>query len=205
MYARGHVGVGLLIYAPILAILLAAGDFFALAVVGWGLTVFHATLPDIDIKIPGIPHRGPTHTLWFAVLVGIVNGMAAGIVAAEYASGGGFASPVWSGQIGSVLAPAAALAADISPGLVGLFAGCFVGAVCALAIVSHILGDVLTPMGVRPFTPFSSAKYTINVTKAANRPANALLHYVGQGAVVAAIFLGSPQARRLLFDLLSVS
>ena len=28
--------------------------------------------PDVDMKIPGIPHRGPTRTVWFAAAVGAV-------------------------------------------------------------------------------------------------------------------------------------
>lgn len=33
-------------------------------------------LPDVDLRVPGIPHRGPTHTVWFALAVAVVCGVA---------------------------------------------------------------------------------------------------------------------------------
>ncbi|WP_336359467.1 metal-dependent hydrolase [Haladaptatus sp. ZSTT2] len=69
MYATGHYGAALLVYAP-LGVALALSGQFELAVFGGAGMLALATLPDIDIRTPLIPHRGPTHTVLFALLVG---------------------------------------------------------------------------------------------------------------------------------------
>ena len=69
MYWKGHYGVSLLVFAPIAFALLAVGRA-DLAVVTGGAMLWLATLPDIDHRLPLIPHRGPTHSLLFAALVG---------------------------------------------------------------------------------------------------------------------------------------
>jgi hypothetical protein len=39
---------------------------------GGSATLALVMATDVDMKIPGIPHRGPTHTVWFAAAVGAV-------------------------------------------------------------------------------------------------------------------------------------
>lgn len=68
MYWRGHVGAALLAFAPAGTLLLIRGSW-PLAVTGWLVAVGIATVPDTDERLP-IPHRGPTHTIWFAGLLG---------------------------------------------------------------------------------------------------------------------------------------
>jgi inner membrane protein len=38
-------------------------------------------VPDYDQRVPGIAHRGPTHTVWFAALVGLGVALAGGAYA----------------------------------------------------------------------------------------------------------------------------
>jgi len=80
MYRNGHYGAALLAYTPIgtAAILLGSPNA---ATAGGIATVFLATVPDLDMKIPGVAHRGPTHTVHFAATVGIVlaDALGAGI------------------------------------------------------------------------------------------------------------------------------
>jgi len=77
MYRRGHWGVSLLVFAPVgLALVLLGRPGFA--VVGGATMLWLSTLPDVDHRLPGITHRGPTHTLAFALLVGAV-GAGAGV------------------------------------------------------------------------------------------------------------------------------
>ena len=77
MYQLGHYGIALLCYAPVARLLLGAGE--PQAAVAFGLLVAGAAVvPDCDEFLP-IPHRGPTHTVWFAAAVGLV---VAGTVAA---------------------------------------------------------------------------------------------------------------------------
>ncbi|WP_435318218.1 metal-dependent hydrolase [Haloarchaeobius sp. TZWSO28] len=73
MYRTGHYGVSLLAYAPVGAAMLLAGRP-AFALVGGAIVLGLARVPDYDHQVPFIQHRGPTHTLVFALLVGAVVG-----------------------------------------------------------------------------------------------------------------------------------
>jgi len=77
MYRRGHWGVSLLVFAPVGFALVLAGRP-DLAVVGGAAMLWLSMLPDWDHRLPVISHRGPTHTLAFALLVGAV-GAGAGV------------------------------------------------------------------------------------------------------------------------------
>ena len=157
MYRAGHYGVALLVYAPLGLGLLLAG-YPTLALVGGGLSVALAPLPDVDQRIPFVDHRGVTHTLAFAVAVGAVLG-GAGVFA------------------GRTAGPATALQ-------LGLF-GFVVG---VTTIGSHLLADVITPMGIRPLWPLSSRHYTLDITRADNTLANYAL--LALGVVVTVGVLG---------------
>lgn len=90
MYWRGHVGIGLLAYAPIAGAVLEAGAPW-LALLGGVLAVLFSTLPDVDELLP-IPHRGPTHTLGFAFAAGVLAALGAAAVAAVAVP----AAPPWT-------------------------------------------------------------------------------------------------------------
>ena len=67
MYYEGYIGLALVAYAPFAAVLLASDPL--LAGIG-GLWVLACSLaPDVDsyVRAEWLPHRGPTHTLLFAV------------------------------------------------------------------------------------------------------------------------------------------
>jgi len=69
MHAEGHAGITLIIFS-ILMIPLGWGDYQIIAI---GLAVGVSSLPDIDLKYRqyGIHHRGVTHSILFAFLVGL--------------------------------------------------------------------------------------------------------------------------------------
>ncbi|WP_247000990.1 metal-dependent hydrolase [Halosolutus gelatinilyticus] len=158
MYQLGHYGAALLTYAPLGAVVAISGHE-AVAIVGALLCVGLSTLPDCDHRLPVIEHRGPTHTVLFALLVGVA--LAAGAAALVEAS-----SPF----------------ADV-----GFVAFAFV--VGALSIGSHLLADALTPMGIRPFWPFSRRRYTLDLTPAANPIANYVLLVLGIAAAATAAMI----------------
>lgn len=199
MYGRGHVGIGLLMYAPI-ALVLIHDDLILFTLLGWGLTIFFSTFPDIDIKISFIPHRGPTHTVWFAVLFGIITGAIGGVTVATLIQQGILQPSLWTQLPVSAeqVTPDMQFLTEGTPAIRSLVTALFMGFVTAWAILSHLVGDVLTPMGIRPFKPFSNNRYTLKWTKAANTTANELLHYLGQFALLSAVFLGSTTARKFL-------
>lgn len=67
--------MALLVYTP-LGVAAVLGDAAGLAVLGAVVTVSIASLPDADFRIPFVSHRGVTHTVWFA---GLVGGVLAGL------------------------------------------------------------------------------------------------------------------------------
>ncbi|WP_418281111.1 metal-dependent hydrolase [Halorubrum sp. DTA98] len=155
MYSRGHVGLALLAYAPIAGVILDAGAV-ELALVGGVLAVAFATIPDVDQMLP-IPHRGPTHTLAFALATGI----AAALVATVVMAGSAPSAPSWTPL--------------------------FVGTVVTITLCSHIAGDAITPMGIQPFRPLSEFHYTMDLTPAKNPRANHLFLAVGVVALAAVV------------------
>jgi inner membrane protein len=71
VYSRGHIGIALTTYAPFV-VTLSSDPLLALVA---GLFILACGLaPDID-SLDGVPltHRGVTHTVGFAALVGVVG------------------------------------------------------------------------------------------------------------------------------------
>lgn len=150
MYKKGHCGVALLVFAPIGYALVALGAPMLAFLTGASM-VWLAMLPDVDHHLPLIEHRGPTHSLLFAALVGAVF------------AGAGF-------LIGDVALLAELLDGDALVGSAGVTArlrlaafGFFVGFV---TVFTHLLADVLTPMGVNFLWPISSTRYSLRLTRA---------------------------------------
>ncbi|TKX82999.1 metal-dependent hydrolase, partial [Halorubrum sp. SS5] len=96
-----------------------------------------------------VKHRGITHTVWFALLVGVAFGAA------------GLAVGLRSGLVEALLFGGAGF----------LFGVATIG--------SHLLADALTPMGVRPFAPLRDTEYTLDLVTAANPLANYALLGLG--------------------------
>lgn len=40
--------------------------------------------PDVDMKVPFVPHCGPTHTMWFAAAVGVAGLLLGTLMGTEY-------------------------------------------------------------------------------------------------------------------------
>ena len=158
MYRTGHLGVSLLAFAPV-AYWLVSGGFVALAFLTGATMLYLASLPDVDLRLP-IPHRGPTHSLGFAALVG-----------------GAFAAVAWcAGRVASVAVP---------PGLSMTTFGFLLG---FGSVVAHLLGDVITPMGVRFLWP-SSRRWSLGLATADSRAWNAGLFALGVFALAASTSL----------------
>lgn len=184
MHKDGHVGVALLLYAPVVAVMSYHAEWLypyalagALAMVdllwpvatltGTSVTFSFAMIPDLDMKMPGVKHRGITHTVWFALFTGLVTaGLTYGI--------------------GAYVAGRAPQTLPRETLVVGTL---FMGFVGAFSVVTHILGDAMTPMGVEPFAPLSDTNYTLDLWNADNSVANGLLLALGVVAVVVAFFV----------------
>jgi len=158
MYRLGHQGAALILYAPLGLSLLLLGRP-TLAVVGGGASLALASLPDVDQRLPGVQHRGVTHTVGFALVVGAAVGSIGWLLGAD----------------------AGARAESAAVGF----------AVGATAIASHLLADVLTPMGVTPFWPLSDRHYTAGLCRADNTVANYALLGLGIAITIAVLAIAS--------------
>lgn len=150
MYPAGHLGISLLLYAPI-ALFLGLNGFIIFAALGFLMVGAFATLPDKDMNAPILSHRGISHTVASAILFGVVVGFVAI-----------FFVPIFS-LIGIPAAPVVGFT---------FFMGAFV-------VLTHLLGDSITPSGVKPFAPFSSWKISFDYVRAENRVANLVLWAIG--------------------------
>jgi len=129
-----------------------------MALVGGALAIALAMAPDCDHSLPFVDHRGPTHTFGFAILVGLLVGAAGWIVGSQVDA----ATARTFGRFGF--------------------------AVGALTVVSHLLADVITPMGIRPFWPLSDRHFTLDLVYAKNWAENVLLFVLGTTATLLVVF-----------------
>lgn len=60
-------------------------------------------------------------------------------------------------------------------------------------MLTHLVGDVITPMGIRPLYPFVPTSYTLDLVAARNPTANLALLSVGCLAFVAALAVERPR------------
>ena len=193
MHPAGHQGVALLLYAP-LAFFLLLQEAYILALCGLFIMFGLAMFPDIDMRLPWVPHRGPTHTVWFALVTG------GGVAIIGLLAGRGIVEGVtWVTEaFAGVLTTAdVARIEDFSVQLSPIRLAAFGFVVGTLSVISHLLGDALTPMGIAPFSlaPFSSVadqRYSLNITKAANPLLNTLLFLGGWVAIGVAIVAAVP-------------
>ena len=161
MYVLGHVGISLLLCAPIAAWLLSTNQP-TLAVLTGVLMVALSPLPDLDTYTDRVDHRGPTHTIWFAFGVGLAVAVGWGLVAGAF------------GLFSSLSLPP-------------LWTAVWFGSVTTLAICGHLVGDLITPMGIRPFRPLSTYHRSLDLTPSKSPRANRL--WFGTGLIVLAMTL----------------
>ena len=144
MYKDGHRGAALLLMAPLTAMFGPVGLCMSM------LAVAVCRLPDIDHDYSWLPHRGPTHTVWFAAGVAVL------VIAGGYVGLSMF-------PIGLPVLPLAVL----------------LGATVFLGLLSHLFADALTvgrdAHAIRPFHPLSPRPFRFGLVQANSRLANTLL------------------------------
>lgn len=150
MYRLGHYGIALLLYSTVGYALISSrsGERIGLGVI---FVLLFTMLPDWDGYIASFPHRGPTHTIWFGLLVGVVVGTVA--VLADY----------WRKR-------------DVRS---ATRLGNFVGGLAVLAVLAHIIADAPNPMGVQPLYPVIDTWISLDLVSAANPIANVGLFAAG--------------------------
>lgn len=162
MYPIGHLGVALVLSAPFVAVLRprVATRFTVLALLA-------ATVPDLDLFVPGVAHHGVTHTLGFAVALGI-----AGLV-------------VFAGASTLVSSSVADTPAQV-PRVVVYYAFAL-----SLGVFGHAMADALmllpAPQPVSPLWPISHATLRIETLHYGNTVRNLGTFCVGLGAHAVAV------------------
>ena len=171
VHKEGHIGLGFLVYSP-LAFVLAYHEMYVTFIAGCIAIQYWSHFPDIDLHLSFVEHRGITHTLFMALLAGVITAVVAvGLITADVLPATLFANE----EVGVS-----------TKELVGGF-GFLVG---VLGVTSHILGDLFTPMGVEPAAPISNANISLNLFRARNKTANRAFSKVGFYAIGVALVLG---------------
>ncbi|QRV16029.1 hypothetical protein JMJ58_03780 [Haloterrigena salifodinae] len=160
MHKKGHVGVALLFYAPLLAWLLANG-MYPFALLGFIIILSFPMLLDIDMRIPFVSHRGFTHT------IGGILCLAAALALV----------PVFFIPLLHIIGIAAAPIIGFVFGM-GLLVG-----------VAHLFGDGVTYAGISPIN-FTDFKIALRLFSADSFLGNLFFRILGWIALLLAVGVG---------------
>jgi membrane-bound metal-dependent hydrolase YbcI (DUF457 family) len=204
MYRLGHTGIALLVLAPLSYTLLEANNPLLAIVIAIGVLGIEP-LPDADFKFSFLDHRGTSHSLFAAVVVGGVIGFCGWVVAGQVSTA---LPPAFAAASEAVTTAVATLQSLTASEATGRIAGLLrtvadslartgtqlqavdrqtlagVGfAIGAGGILVHLLGDVITESGIRPLLPFSSLRISLSPLRANSTLANTGLFAIGALAV----------------------
>lgn len=93
-----------------------------------------------------IKHRGITHTVWFALFIGVVSAFLAvfGVLSVAFLSG----TNVSTAAVDSLFSLPSILAFGVYCGFLG-----------TIGVLFHFVGDMITPTPIQPFYPYSNTRY----------------------------------------------
>lgn len=163
MLRKGHIGIALIVYSFVAYYLISIGQI-GLAIIGFFVMIPFAMIPDKDHLIPGMKHRGQSHSIIAAFIFGLI-----------------LITPLILLMVfTAVVIPQAILL--------------FIFGIAVLGFITHILGDSATKRGTYPFKPFSNRRLRLPVTiRAENAYANIILWIFGWfffvGSILAALGL----------------
>jgi membrane-bound metal-dependent hydrolase YbcI (DUF457 family) len=208
MYRLGHTGIALLVLAPLSYGLLEAHKPLLALIIALGVLAVEP-LPDFDFKLPFLNHRGSSHSLFAAVSIGGIIALCGWFVGAQVVT---VLASVLSATSEVVTTVATSLESLASPETIGSIVAWIVGLLTEVVanldwivsqlqgldrqtiagvgfligaggILVHLLGDVLTVSGIRPFLPFSDWKLSVSPLHAKSTLANTGFFAVGVLAV----------------------
>ncbi len=177
----------MLAYAPI-AFFLLRERRLSLALLGLLGVIVVEPLPDNDMWIPGLSHRGTSHSLFAALVIGSVLGALGWAVGDQL---GAFLA----GLDPSAIGPFAAVFEIVGEQLRGLderALATFGFAVGVFGVLGHLLGDVITVSGIKPLLPLSRWRLSLSSLRAKNTLANNTLLILGVGVLVLIAFITAP-------------
>lgn len=162
MYRPGHYGMALLLYSAVGYVLLSRG-YDRHAVAGGLLVLLVTMVSDWDTYVAWLPHRGPTHSVWFALVVGA----AVGTFAVVHGRRRGLDSQSVAGL------------------------GCWATGLATFSVLAHLLADALNPMGIAPLSPVSDVRVSLDLVWAGDPVANFGLFVAGSLSTSLAWQLGT--------------
>ncbi|ODR82720.1 hypothetical protein BG842_09585 [Haladaptatus sp. W1] len=191
MYRHGHLGITLFVLAPISYAFIQNGQFAFAGLLVLGVLIIEP-LPDNDHWLPGLSHRGVSHSLLTAGVIGLVCAGCGWLL-------GQYLTVPLAHWLQTTVLPATNITAvtiateqlaALTPGtLVGL--GFVIG---VLGICVHLAGDIITVSGIQPFLPFSRQRISLSRLRAASTLANTVFLLLGVLAMGTVIFALSPFA-----------
>ncbi len=206
MNRSGHIGISLLAYAPVLGIITAYG-YPTIAIFGAGIAFVSSMLPDKDQKISFLTHRGKSHTLASAGIIGVA---VAGVTYVFAATDLGLLALAYTAFVllnrklkftthrrshtilaGLLLIVGFGGFALVPDGYELWHFAVFCGSVTGLSVVSHIVADFFTPSGVRPFWPVTNTEYALGLFRFDNPIANASAFILGIISIPTAYYIGA--------------
>lgn len=214
MNRKGHVGMTLLAFAPVAYLLVGDGKLL-LAVLGWLGIQAVEPLPDQDFHLPFLNHRGLSHSLVAILVIGGVLGAGGWLLGdrvfewlyALFAAGEG----LWGWVLDQLPDLSASVLAGIIPNIPPgeivatiqqqagssvsrrgfAMSGFFIG---AYGVFAHLLGDVITKRGIKPFLPVSGWSLSLSSLRAESPIANSSLFFLGVLAIAVVLVATVPGA-----------
>lgn len=170
MHREGHRGIVLLALAPVVEIFLRAGRPF-LALLACGVLVTER-FPDKDQQIDGLRHRGTSHSLFAAWVVGwVCAGLGWGLGTYVTVPVADWLSATGVDLLGWVTVRLAAL----DPPTLAAVGWC----VGSGGILLHLAGDIITKQGLQPLLPFWKFQVSPSPLPSDSKGANQLLFVLG--------------------------
>ncbi|WP_433634408.1 metal-dependent hydrolase [Halomicrococcus sp. NG-SE-24] len=189
MHRHGHLGLALLVLAPIVYVLASSGQPALALLVAVGVITVEPR-PDNDHWIPGLSHRGVSHSLTAAGIIGVICagfgwllGRYVTVPLAEWLAA--TTAGIDTTSITVVIDQLAAL----DPATL-TFAGFAVG---VGGICVHLAGDIITTSGIKPFLPFSRRRVSLSGLHADSTLANSVLFLAGTVAMATVGYMLSLQ------------
>lgn len=192
MYRSGHRGIVLLALAPVLTILFVVNRP-VLALLAWSVFVIEP-LPDYDHRVTRLEHRGTSHSLFTAGVVGVCCGVLGWLI------GTYITVPLVDWLLSGIVSGPKAIAwmkihlSVLNAIMLALIGFC----VGAGGIMLHLVGDMITRAGIQPLLPFSQREVSLTSLYADNVFVNRGLLGLGVVAIIAVGVFMTPFDDRLL-------
>ena len=160
MLRKGHIGFALIVYSFIAYYLFSIGQI-GLAVIGFFIMIPFAMIPDKDHLIPGMKHRGQSHSIIAAVIFGFL-----------------LISPLILLMV---------FTAVVIPPMILMY----IFGIAIIGFITHIIADFITKQGTYPFKPFSNIRLRFPITiQAENTYANIGFYITGWFMFIGSVMIG---------------